>query len=163
MTLVRAAVFGAIVALLMGAVTSLSRPSGAVPALTFYDIRSQAVSLRGSVTLVNFWATTCEVCVAEMPQIVALHESLSRAGLEVVAVAMPYDAPVRVAHFSETRRLPFHVVMDVEGRIGHAFGGVEATPTTFLVGRQGEILLCIVGRPDFARLHARIQRALERG
>jgi len=54
-------------------------------------------------------------------------------------------------------------VMDVEGKIGRAFGGVEATPTTFLVGRQGEILLRIVGWPDFARLRVRIERALERG
>jgi peroxiredoxin len=98
-----------------------------------------------------------------MPEIVALHDALARDGLEVVAVAMPYDAPVRVVHFSETRRLPFHVVMDVEGKIGRAFGGVEATPTTFLLGREGEIVLRIVGRPDFPRLRARIQRVLERG
>jgi thiol-disulfide isomerase/thioredoxin len=163
MTGARVAVFGTIVALLMAGVMALSRPSGPAPALTLYDIRSQAVSLRGSVTLVNFWATTCTTCVAEMPQIVALHEALAGDGLEVVAVAMPYDAPVRVVHFSETRRLPFHVVMDVEGKIGRAFGGVEATPTTFLVGRQGEILVRIVGRPDFARLRARIERALGRG
>jgi thiol-disulfide isomerase/thioredoxin len=163
MTSVRLAVFAAIVALLMAAVMALPGTSGQAPALTLYDIRNQAVPLRGSVTLVNFWATTCEVCVAEMPQIVALHDSLGREGLKVVAVAMPYDAPVRVVHFSETRRLPFHVVMDVAGNIGRAFGGVEATPTMFLVDRQGAILLRVVGRPDFARLHARIKQALERG
>jgi len=163
MTGVRVAVFGLIVALLMAAVLALSLPFGQAPALTLYDIRSQAIPLRGRVTLVNFWATTCATCVAEMPQIVALHDALAGDGLEVVAVAMPHDAPVRVVHFSETRRLRFHVVMDVEGKIGRAFGGVEATPTTFLIGRQGEILLRIVGRPDFTRLRARIGRALERG
>lgn len=163
MSSVRVAVFGAIVVLLIAAVLALSRPTSVVPPLTLYDVRSQAVALRGRVTLVNFWATTCEACVAEMPQVVALHAALAPRGLNVVAVAMPYDAPVRVVHFSETRKLPFHVVMDMEGKIGQAFGGVEATPTTYLVGRDGEILLRILGRPDFARLHARIQRALERG
>jgi thiol-disulfide isomerase/thioredoxin len=163
MSAVRVAVFGAIVVLLMAAVLALSRPSGEVPPLTLYDIRSQAVALRGRVTLVNFWATTCETCVAEMPEVVALHDALAPRGLNVVAVAMPYDAPVRVVHFSQTRKLPFHVVMDVEGKIGQAFGGVEATPTTYLIGRDGEILLRILGRPDFGRLRDRIQRTLEQG
>jgi thiol-disulfide isomerase/thioredoxin len=145
----------------MAAVMVLSRTAGQAPALTLYDIRGQEVSLSGSVTLVKFWATTCEVCVAEMPHMVELHDALAGKGLTVVAVAMPYDPPVRVVHFSETRRLPFHVVMDVDGRIGRSFGGVEATPTTFLIGREGTILLRIVGRPDFARLHARIRHVLE--
>ena len=52
-------------------------------------------SLKGKVVLVNFWATSCTVCVSEMPKIVQTHEKYRSQGLETVAVAMSYDPPDR--------------------------------------------------------------------
>ena len=116
--------------------------------------------LRGQVVLVNFWATSCAVCVAEMPQIVATHQQFSARGLRTLAVAMRYDAPASVAHYAETRKLPFGVVIDNTGDIASRFGNVDATPTTFVIDKQGAIAQRIVGAPDFVALQALIDRLL---
>jgi peroxiredoxin len=158
----RLTLLGSIVVVLTVAAALLTTAPGVrrAPDFTLYDLKGEAVTLRGKVTLVNFWATTCAVCVEEMPQIAQLHRALASQGLAVVAVSMPYDPPPRVAHFAQAAKLPFHVVMDVEGKIGHGFGGIEGTPTTFLVDGEGEVLLRVVGRPDFAGLTARVREAL---
>lgn len=112
--------------------------------------------LRGQVLLVNFWATSCAVCVAEMPDLAALHLRWQPRGLQTFAVAMPYDPPARVAAFAEQRQLPFGVVIDLGGAVSRGLGPVEATPTTLLVDRDGRIVERVLGRPDFAALDRRI-------
>ena len=120
-------------------------------------------AVAGQVTLVNFWATTCSVCVAEMPQMVALFNTCRDQGFATVAVAMVYDPPASVIHYSESRQLPFDVVIDNTGAVARAWGGVEATPTSFLVNRQGEIVQRFVGAPDFAALAKSIEKLLKEG
>lgn len=112
--------------------------------------------LQGQVLLVNFWATSCAVCVAEMPELAALHQRWQPRGLQTFAVAMPYDPPARVAAFAEQRQLPFGVVIDLGGQVSRGLGPVEATPTTLLVDRRGRIVERVLGRPDFAALDRRI-------
>lgn len=122
--------------------------------------RIGAAELRDRVVLVNFWATSCAVCVAEMPELVRLHHDYQPRGFELLAVAMPYDRPDHVLHFSASRRLPFPVALDPMGQAVAAWGGVEATPLTWLAGRDGRIRQRMLGRPDFARLRAEIEALL---
>jgi hypothetical protein len=117
-------------------------------------------ALAGQVTLVNFWATTCSVCVAEMPQMVTLFNTYHRQGFATVAVAMAYDPPASVIRYSESRQLPFDVVIDNTGSVARAWGDIEATPTTFLVNRQGKIVQRFVGAPDFSALAKSIEKLL---
>lgn len=124
---------------------------------------ASSADLRGRVVLVNFWATTCAVCVREMPQIVATHEAFRARGLHTLAVAMHYDAPARVARFAEERKLPLDVVIDNMGTIAKGFGDVRATPTTFVIDRRGSVVKHYVGEPDFADLRATINRLLAEG
>lgn len=113
--------------------------------------RHDSSSLRGRVTLVNFWATTCAICVAEMPQWVKLHQQLQPAGgFDILAVAMSYDPPARVAEFAEARHLPFGVVIDNTGAVAKAFGDVRATPSLFLLDPHGRIARSYVGKVDVA-------------
>ena len=116
--------------------------------------------LRGKVVLVEFWATSCPICVAEMPQVVAAHRRFAPRGFETLAVAMSYDAPANVADYAETRRLPFPVVIDNTGAIAARFPEIEGTPTRFVVDRQGAMVKRYVGRTDFAELDALIERLL---
>jgi peroxiredoxin len=122
--------------------------------------RGQSQALRGKVLLVNFWATTCAVCVKEMPQIVATHQRYRARGFDTLAVAMSHDPPALVAHFAESRRLPFGVAIDNTGAIARAWGDVRATPTTFVVDKRGAIARRWVGEPDFAALHGLIEQLL---
>ena len=118
---------------------------------------------RGKVVLVNFWATTCAICVAEMPQVVATHQRFKARGFDTLAVAMSYDPPVLVANYAESRRLPFGVVIDNTGAIAKGFGDVQLTPTTFVINQRGEIVKRYVGAPDFAALNALIDKLLKAG
>jgi peroxiredoxin len=98
-----------------------------------------------------------------MPQMVALFNTYRDQGFATVAVAMAYDPPASVIYYSESRQLPFDVVIDNTGAVARAWGGVEATPTSFLVNRRGEVVQRIVGAPDFAALKKSIEKLLKEG
>ena len=122
--------------------------------------RLDTQGLRGQVVLVNFWATSCSTCVAEMPQIVATFDKYRSRGYQTVAVAMSYDPPAYVANFAESRKLPFGVAIDNTGEIARSFGQVQLTPTSFLINKRGEIVKRYVGAPDFAALHTLVEQLL---
>lgn len=116
--------------------------------------------LKGKVAFINFWATSCATCVAEMPMIVSTHEKFRLRGYETIAVAMSYDPPNYVVNFAHSRKLPFPVAIDNTGAAAKAWGDVKLTPTAFLVNKRGEIVNRYVGRPDFEKLHETIDRLL---
>lgn len=137
------------------------RQAAPVVAYTLLDgTPSSTDALRGKVVLVNFWATTCAVCVHEMPQIVATYNKFSARGFETLAVAMSYDPPAAVAHFAQSRKLPFGVVIDNTGAVARSYGDVRLTPTTLLINKRGEIVKRYVGEPDFAALHRLVETLL---
>ncbi len=119
--------------------------------------------MRGRVVLVNFWATSCTTCVAEMPDLISTHQKYAGQGYETLAVAMSYDPPSYVVNFTETRKLPFKVAIDNTGAVAKSWGDVRLTPTTFLVNKQGEIVKRYVGTLDFADLHRLIEQLLAQG
>jgi peroxiredoxin len=153
----------AIAALGAAAYVSLNTRSSA-PEVTFLSIKGDKItpqSLQGKVVMVNFWATSCTTCVAEMPQMVDTYNKYKAQGLEFVAVAMKYDPPNYVVNYAETRQLPFKVAIDVTGDAAKAYGDVALTPTTFVIDKQGKIIKRYVGEPDFAALHKLLEKALQ--
>jgi len=139
----------------------LQRPE--VPQAQFIALAGDsftAADLRGRVVLVNFWATSCVTCVAEMPKMAATWRKYAPRGYDMVAVAMSYDHPNAVAAFVRQQALPFRVALDTDGAVARAFGNVSVTPTTYLLDRSGRIVAKYVGEPDWREFHARIERAL---
>lgn len=152
-------------ALVLGAAGFLSGCSGAqaAPESTFVLLdgsKKTTADLKGKVTLVNFWATSCVTCVAEMPKLVATHQKYKAQGYDTLAVAMSYDPPNYVVNYAQTRQLPFSVAIDNTGAAAKAWGDVQLTPTTFLVNKRGQIVKQFVGEPDFAALHQLIEKLL---
>ena len=146
-----------------GAWVALGSGQSAAPASTFVLLdgsRHTTDDLRGKVTLVNFWATSCTTCVAEMPEIIATHQKFNNRGFDTIAVAMSYDPPSYVVNFAETRKLPFKVAIDNTGAVAKAWGDVRLTPTTYIVNKRGEIVKSYVGAPDFPALHQLIEKLL---
>ena len=140
-------------------VIALASKPRTAPQVSFHTIDGEAVSiarLRGSLTLVNFWSTTCLVCMQEMPGLVQTYRDFHDRGFEVVAVAMPYDRPDWVLDYRKRKALPFKVAIDFDGNVSRAFGGIEGTPTTFLIDAQGKIVQRIAGAPDFTELRKTI-------
>lgn len=117
-------------------------------------------ALKGKVTLVNFWATSCTTCVAEMPDIVSTHNKYSARGYDTIAVAMAYDPPSYVINFAQSRQLPFKVALDNTGQLARDWGDVKLTPTTYIVNKRGEIVKRYIGAPNFPELHKLIEKLL---
>lgn len=133
------------------------------PASTFVLLdgsKKTTADLKGKVTLVNFWATSCVTCVAEMPKVIATYDKYQSRGFETLAVAMSYDPPSYVVNYAETRKLPFKVAIDNTGAIAQAWGDVKLTPTTYIVNKRGDIVKRYVGEPNFTELHQLIEKLL---
>ena len=110
--------------------------------------------------LVNFWATDCAPCIAEMPALAQTYRRFSARGFDTLAVSMSYDPPLSVANYAQSRALPFGVVIDLTGDVAARFGGVRFTPTNLLIDKRGRIVKRWIGGTDFAALDALIDRLL---
>lgn len=147
--------------LALAAYVLLARP--AAPAVDFTTLDGERISmrdLRGKVVFVNFWATSCATCIKEMPDVIKTYERFAPRGFELLAIAMSYDPPEYVRNYAQQHRLPFKVVLDTQGRIAAAFDNVNLTPTAVLIDKNGRVLRRIIGEPDFAALHALIDKEL---
>jgi peroxiredoxin len=139
----------------------LSRP--AAPDVRYVTLNGEVTStqgLQGKVVFVNFWATSCTTCIKEMPELIKTYERYAPSGFEVLAVAMSYDPPQYVETYTRKNKLPFKVVLDKDGSIAQAFGGVKLTPTAVLIDKRGKVLKRILGEPDWAALHGLIEHEL---
>ena len=147
----------------LGAYVYWGEGAQAAPASQFVLLdgsRQTTEDLKGKVTLVNFWATSCVTCVAEMPEIIATHNKYAAQGYDTLAVAMQYDPPSYVVNFAQSRQLPFNVAIDNTGAVAKAWGDVKLTPTTYIVNKRGEIVKTYIGQPNFAELHQLIEKLL---
>ena len=142
----------------LGGCSSDRAPESTFVLLDGSTITSQ--QFQGKVSLVNFWATSCTTCVAEMPELVATYNKFKDKGYETVAVAMRYDPPSYVVNFVQTRQLPFKVAIDNTGAVAREWGDIQLTPTTFLMNKRGEIVKRYVGTPNFTELHQLIEKLL---
>lgn len=74
---------------------------------------------------------------------------------------MKHDPPNYVLNYAEKNKLPFTVALDPMGALAKAFGEVKLTPTTFIIDKQGRMVMRILGEPDFAKLHALLAEKLK--
>jgi peroxiredoxin len=160
---VRWAMGAAVLAVAAAAAVFVAGGSTVAPESTFVLLdgsKRTTADLKGKVTLVNFWATSCTTCVAEMPEMVRTYEKYRAKGYDHMAVAMSYDPPSYVVNYTQTRKLPFNVAIDNTGAVAQAWGEVKLTPTSYVVNKKGEIVKRYVGQPDFAELHRLIEKLL---
>ncbi len=96
--------------------------------------------------LVNFWATWCGPCIAEMPSLQLLRDQwIGR--LEVLGVNYQ-ESPSRIKAFIGKAGIGFPVVRDTDGAVAKAWGA-RIFPSTFVVDRQGRIQGSLVGEADW--------------
>jgi thiol-disulfide isomerase/thioredoxin len=127
---------------------SLATPEGAPVSLA---------SLRGQVVLVNFWATWCPPCRAEMPAIEAAYERYGGQGFTVVAVTAN-EQPANVTDFFNSRGLSFPALLD-DGRV-HAAYRASGLPSSFFIDRQGVVRAVYRGAMSDAVITSEVERLL---
>jgi peroxiredoxin len=118
--------------------------------------------LLGKVVLINFWATDCPGCIAEMPELINTYNKYKNQNFELIAVSMFYDPPSHVLSFSKNNNLPFPVVLDIEKKIAAQFNNVTLTPTSFLIDHKGKIINQIIGEINFDEFDLLLQKAIKK-
>ena len=117
-------------------------------------------ALKGKIVFLNFWATWCGPCRAEMPSMESLYSRYKDKDFEILAVnAMESEA--EVIAFMKENGFSFPVALDVDYKIGSAYG-IQAIPTTFILDRDGKIAVRFVGSIDWdtKELHAALDALL---
>lgn len=115
-------------------------------------------SLRGKVVLLNFWATWCAPCQAEMPVFARWQELYGRDGLQVVGISMDDDdAPAR--RLVSRLKLNYPVAMG-DARLGELYGGVLGLPLTYLIDRRGFVRAQFQGETPTNAIEKRLKKML---
>jgi len=112
-----------------------------MPSFSVEDIGGTKISsaaLKGKVVVVNFWATWCPPCRAEIPDFVAFYNDNKSKGLEVIGLSVDEMTASEIKPFVEKFKMSYPVVL-ADSQIVRAFDPGNAIPTTFIVDKQGRI------------------------
>lgn len=123
-------------------------PTGTAPDFVLTDLDGQSVrlsDLRGHAVLLNFWATWCSPCRAEMPDLQVIHEEYGGDGLVILAANIN-ESRDGVQEFVTHYSLTFRVLLDSSGQVARLYQ-VRGIPTTFFIDRDGVIRDRVVGGP----------------
>jgi len=117
---------------------------------------------RGSVTLVNIWATWCLPCRDEMPSMQALYDSLAGRGFRIAAVSIDEGSPEDVVAFAQKLGLSFDILHDRSGTIERLYQ-TTGVPESFLLDRRGILVKRVIGAHDWSSPAniAAVERLLE--
>lgn len=118
-----------------------------------------AHALYDKVVIVNFWSTNCGSCIAEIPHLKNLYEKYNKQDLEIISVAMQQDQLQSIIQLIYNKKIPYSVTYDADGRIAQTWGGIQYTPTTFIINKKGEVTRRIIGESS-AELESEIQKLL---
>jgi cytochrome c biogenesis protein CcmG, thiol:disulfide interchange protein DsbE len=140
--------------------SSSTRPDA--PNFKLTDIFGKPLELnqyQGKVVLLDFWATYCGPCRAEIPGFVKLQQEYGNQGFQVIGISEDEGGVAPVRDFYRQMGLNYPVALD-DGKVGELYGGIIGIPTNFLIGRNGRIYDKIPGEIDDSYWVPQIQSLL---
>ena len=117
------------------------------PQFTLTDIDGNTVRLRehrGRVVLINFWATWCPPCRAEMPDLVRLQREHAGKGLQIIGITYPPERKSRVRRFVRSLKVNYPIILGTR-QIKARFSSEETLPLTVVIDRDGTVKDIISG------------------
>ncbi|MCE9520213.1 MAG: TlpA family protein disulfide reductase [Verrucomicrobia bacterium] len=127
----------------------MTKPQSAAPAigetltLKFVDSHGKSVDLaklKGKVVLIDFWATWCGPCVAEVPNVVKTYNALHSKGFEIIGISLDSDKAA-LTKFTKEKGMPWPQYFDGKGwknSMATKFG-IHSVPTMWLVDKEGKL------------------------
>lgn len=119
-------------------------PGAVFPDFDEKDMAGQPLSIakfKGKIVLIDFWATWCGPCVAELPNVLAAYGKYHAKGFEVIGISLDKDEAV-LKKFIEEKKMPWPQYFDGKGwqsKLGQKYG-IDSIPATFLLDREGKII-----------------------
>lgn len=136
------------------------------PNFTWYDKEGNKISFKefsnGKPVLINFWATWCGPCIKETPDLVELNEEFASKGALFLGISADRgdDAMELVVDFAKEYKVPYQVVVDNNGDLQEAFGGLRGYPTTFYIDKNGTIVKKLIGLQSKQRFRDELNAVL---
>ncbi len=100
-------------------------------------------SFKGKVVFLNFWATWCPPCRAEIPSMIKLYNKFKDRGLEILGVDLQEEEET-VRNFVKANKINYPILLDTNGQVGQIYGA-RSIPTTYIVDRKGNIIARTIG------------------
>jgi peroxiredoxin len=138
------------------------------PDFTWKNSNGKVSSLsdyRGTVVLLNFWATWCGPCKRELPDIVDLRSELKDKGFEVIGVSVGERPPAGMSEtdvlseFATHYNLTYPIVLS-DPEVQEKYGGLSGVPTSFVIDRDGKVTSVMVGMRSKDEFRAEIEPVL---
>ena len=120
---------------------SVSGQAVKAPQFKLRDVNGRIVRLsdyKGKVVLINFWATWCPPCRAEMPDLVRLQREHARQGLQIIGITYPPERTARVRRFARSLKVNYPIILGTR-QIKARFSSEETLPLTVVINRDGEV------------------------
>jgi cytochrome c biogenesis protein CcmG, thiol:disulfide interchange protein DsbE len=131
------------------------------PDFSLSDLSGQKLALstyRGKVVLLDFWATWCDPCKAEIPHFVEMQNGYGAQGLQVIGISMDDDEQL-ARDFRQQYKMNYPVAMG-NPQLAEQYGGILGLPITFTIDREGRIVSRHIGATDPSVFEAEIEKLL---
>ncbi len=115
--------------------------------------------MQGKVVLVNFWATWCPPCRAEIPDFIDVYKRYKDKGFEIVGIALDEEGWNPVRKFMSKAGINYPVVLG-NAEVMRAYGGIQSIPTSFLIDKKGNIAAKRIGILRKAELEEAVKKLL---
>jgi peroxiredoxin len=122
------------------------KSENAAPEFTLQNQDGKNVKLsdyKGKIVILNFWATWCAPCRAEIPDFMDLYKTYQKKGVVILGVAL--DDQDKVIKFAKDKKINYPILLGTQ-EVSGLYGGISAIPTTFILNRKLEIVKNYVGQ-----------------